>query len=160
MSYGAQLLIAGSGPTGYFVLKWIHVLGIVIYAGGFLALTRLMGHAVRFESEESRRDAFRIFKRMHKFVDWGGLFLTVGAGLWLLVWNPLSKSYMGHESGYFHMKLTFVLILIVTDVIFSRRLFALTAEGEQPKAAFFRIIHGVSALMVLLTLLAVFVVRG
>jgi len=152
--------LLAAGPTGYFVLKWIHVLGMVIYAGGFLALTRLMGHAVRFESEQSRRDAYRVFRRMHKFVDWGGLFLLLLAGLWLLVWDPLGKNYMRHETGYFHMKLTFVLVLIVTDALFSRKLFALRAEGEQPKATFFRIIHGVSALMVLLAILAVYVVRG
>ena len=46
-----------------------HVLGLVVYVGGFLSLTRLMGHAVRFESERSRADAYRIYRRMHVFVE-------------------------------------------------------------------------------------------
>jgi uncharacterized membrane protein len=142
----------------YEWLKWVHVLGMVIYVGGFLTLTRLLGHAVRFEAEQSRADAYRVLKRMHKFVDWGGLALMLIAGLWLMVADPMGKQYM--KQGYFHMKLTFMVILIVADVFLSRRLFALKAEGPQPSAVFFKVMHGVAGLMLMGALLAVFVVRG
>ena len=35
-------------------VKFLHVLGVIVYVGGFMALTRLVGHAVKFESVESR----------------------------------------------------------------------------------------------------------
>ncbi len=143
--------------AGYGWLKWVHVLGVVIYVGGLLALTRLLGHAVRFEDARSRADAYRIFQRMHKFANWGGLGLMLVAGLWLLVWDPLGKGYM--KEGYFHMKLTAVLVLAACDVAFARRLFRLEGEGPQPKAAFFRIMHGVVGLALLLALAALFLVR-
>lgn len=142
----------------YEWLKWVHVLGMVIYVGGFLTLTRLLGHAVRFKSEESRADAYRVLKRMHKFVDWGGLALMLIAGLWLMLADPMGKEYL--TKAYFHMKLTFMAILLVADVFLSRKLFALQAEGPQPRPTLFRVMHGIAGLMLMGALLAVFVVRG
>jgi len=142
----------------YLWLKWIHVLGMVIYVGGVLTLTRLLGHAVRFETAASRADAYRVLKRMHVFVDWGGLLLMLAAGLWLLVADPLGKAYM--KQGYFHMKLLCMVALIVLDIVLSRRLFRLQGDGPQPKATSFRILHGVAGLALLGALAAVFIVRG
>lgn len=143
--------------AGYGWLKWIHVLGVVIYVGGLMALTRLIGHAVRFDAAASRADSYRIFKRMHKFANWGGLGLMLVGGFALLVWDPAGKSYM--KQGYFHMKLTAVVILAVCDILFTRKLMRLEGEGPQPKAAFFRIMHGVVGLALLITLAALFLVR-
>jgi len=139
-------------------IKWLHVLGMVIYAGGFLALTRLLGHAVRFPTAASRDDSYRVFRRMHKFVDWGGLGIVLATGLVLLIKDPWAKHYM--KQGYFHMKLTCVVVLLLCDAVFSRKLFSLRGEGPQPNAAFFKAMHGVAALAVLGALLAIFVVRG
>ena len=145
-------------PKSYLWLKWGHVLGMIIYVGGFLALTRLLGHAVRFESAQSRKDAYRIFRRMHKFVDWGGLGIMLVTGAILLVSDPLGKNYM--KQGYLHMKLTMVLILVICDVVLTKRLFALTGDETTANATPFRILHGVSALALVGALIAVFVVRG
>ena len=35
-------------------IKWVHVVGVFVYAGGFLTLTRMLGKAVRYESAVSR----------------------------------------------------------------------------------------------------------
>jgi uncharacterized membrane protein len=156
-------MMGGSGgllaeiSAGYGWLKWVHVLGVVIYVGGLMALTRLLGHAVRFDAAASRADAYRIFKRMHKFANWAGLFLMLVAGVVLLVWDPAGKEYM--KKGYFHMKLTAILALVVCDILFTRKLMRLEGEGEQPKAAFFRIMHGVVGLTLLVTLAALFIIR-
>ena len=42
----------------YEWLKFIHVLGVFVYVGGFLTLTRLLAKAVRYETVPSRADAF------------------------------------------------------------------------------------------------------
>jgi putative membrane protein len=142
----------------YLWLKLVHVLGMVIYVGGVLTLTRMLGHAVRYESPVSRADAYRVMKRMHVLVDWGGLFLMLAAGLWLLVADPLSKAYM--KQGYFHLKLTCVVVLFVCDFFLSRRLFRLRGDGPQPGAGFFKVMHGIAGLALLGALAAVFVIRG
>jgi len=153
-----ELLILAAGLKSYFWLKWGHVLGMVIYLGGFLALTRLMGHAVRFETAQSRKDAYRIFRRMHKFVDWGGLAIMLVTGAFLVMMDPLGKSYF--KQGYFHMKLTFVLAVVICDVVLTKRLFALTGDETEANATPFRILHGVAALALVGALIAVFIVRG
>jgi uncharacterized membrane protein len=143
--------------AGYGWLKWVHVLGMVIYVGGLMALTRLLGYAVRFEDARSRTDAYRVFKRMHKFANWIGLGLMLASGLALILWDPLGKSYL--KKGYFHMKLAAIVALFVCDYFFSRKLFKLEGEGPQPKATFFRVMHGVVGLALLVALAALFLVR-
>jgi len=140
-------------------VKWIHLVGIVVYVGGFLTLTRLLGHAVRFETVASRADAYRVLKRMHKFVDWGGLAMMLATGLWMLIADPAHLNYMKAPSGYFHVKLTCIVVLIVCDVVLSRKLFALDPDGPQPGPGFFRAMHGVAGLAMLGALFAVFVIR-
>jgi len=150
-------LAAADVPRSYAWLKWVHVLGMVVYVGGFLTLTRLMGRAVAYESAQSRADAYRTYKRMHKFVDWGGLGLMLGSGVWLLVTDPLAKAYM--KQGYFHMKLTFVLVLVVCDVVLSAKLFRLDPRSAQPRAVSFKVLHGIAGLALMGALLAIFIVR-
>jgi putative membrane protein len=133
-------------------VKFLHVLGVIVYVGGFMALTRLVGHAVKFESEESRRDAYRIYRRMHMFADWGGLAVAIIFGFILLMQSP---NYM--KQGWFHAKLLFVLLMLVVDVVFSIILFKkLKAEGPQPKRAVFSAIHGIAALILVGMLISLF----
>ena len=142
----------------YLWLKLVHLLGVVVYVGGLLALTRWLGKAVRFESPTAREETYRVLKRMHVFVDWGGLFLMVAAGLWLLIADSQAKAYM--SQAYFHMKLTFVVALLVTDILVSRKMFRLRGEGPQPGAGYFRALHAVAGLATIGALAAVTVVRG
>mgnify|MGYP002623279849 CR=1 FL=1 len=152
-----ELLAAAAESGTYKWLKWAHVLGMVVYVGGFLTLTRLMGRAVAYESAQSRADAYRTFRRMHKFVDWGGFGIMLVSGVWLLVADPAGKAYM--KQGYFHMKLTFVLLLVGLDVYLSMKLFRLDPRAAQPKPSTFKVIHGAAGLALVAVLIAVFVIR-
>ena len=140
-------------------VKLLHVLGMVVYVGGFMALTRLTGKAVLYETEASRADSYRMYRRMHLFADWIGLAIMLICGLLLLIADPWSKDYM--KQGYFHMKLTFFLGILICDVIFSRLLFfRMRPDGPQPKKAIFAALHGTAGLMLIGALVAVFVIRG
>ncbi|MHC4407449.1 MAG: hypothetical protein ACYS0F_00440, partial [Planctomycetota bacterium] len=72
-------------------VKFLHVLGMVVYVGGFMALTRLTGKAVLYETEASRADSYRMYRRMHLFADWIGLAIMLICGLILLIADPWSK---------------------------------------------------------------------
>jgi uncharacterized membrane protein len=139
-------------------LRWLHFLGMIIYVGGFLTLTRLLGHAVRFETVQARSDAYRVLKRMHRFVDWPGLGIVVITGLIMFIAGNADKAYF--KQGYFHVKLTAILAIVITDVFVSRKLFRLEAEGPQPGATPFRIMHGIVGLGTLGALAAVTIVKG
>ena len=132
--------------------KFLHLLGVIVYVGGFMALTRLVGHAVKFGTEESRADSYRVYRRMHKFADWGGGVIAIVFGFLLLMNSP---SYM--QQPWFHAKLLFVALFIATDVVFSRILFKkLKPEGEQPKRAIFSALHGTGALFLIGILVSLF----
>jgi len=145
-------LLAAADAYGW--MKWLHVVGVFVYAGGFLTLTRLIGRAVRYESALSRGDALATLKRMHKFVDWGGAGLALIGGLYLLLRTP--SIYL--KQPYFHVKLTFIVVLAVCDVLVTRKLFAADPENP-PGAGFFRIMHGVVGLAILGVFFAIFIVR-
>ena len=65
----------------YLWMKWLHVLGMVVWVGGLMGVSRLMGKAVRYESQPARAAAYGTYKRAHMFVDWGGLGLMLISGL-------------------------------------------------------------------------------
>ena len=139
--------------VAYQVYKFLHLLGVIVYVGGFMALTRLVGHAVKFKSEESRADSYRVYRRMHKFADWGGGVVAIVFGFLLLMNVPSTM-----KQPWFHVKLLFVGLFIATDVVFSRYLFSkLKPDGEQPKRALFSALHGTGALFLIGILVAVFV---
>ena len=127
------------------IYKFLHVLGVFVYVGGFLALTRLVGHAVKFGTDESRADSYRVYRRMHKFANWGGGAMAIIFGVMLLMTQPSTM-----KQPWFHVKLLFVALFIATDVVFSRILFnKLKPEGEQPKRAIFSALHGTAALLLM-----------
>ena len=139
--------------TAYLWYKFLHLLGVIVYVGGFMALTRLVGHAVKFGTEESRADSYRIYRRMHKFADWGGGVVAVVFGFLLLMEQPGTM-----KQPWFHAKLLFVALFIGVDVVFSRILFnKLKPEGEQPKRAIFSALHGTAALFLCAILYCLFV---
>jgi len=140
-------------------LVGLHLLGLVVYAGGLLALTRLLGHAVRFETVDARASAYRVFRRMHFLVDWIGLALLLATGLAMLIADPAGKHYL--RQPYFHVKLTCVALLLACDfAVLTRFLLRLRADGVQPRAAVFRALHGIAALCVVGALGAVTVIKG
>ncbi len=95
---------------------------------------------------------------MYLFVGLPGVFLLVGSGLAMLLTDPAGKEYM--KQGYFHVKLTGVLLVLVADFILMRKLFAIDPEGTQPKAAIFKALHGMTGLGLIAVLVAIYFIRG
>ena len=99
-------------------MAWVrafHLVGIVLWFGALLQVTRLL--KTRARSPESTWETLHaIERRTQLFVGFPGLFLTVLTGLTLLFHHPEgTANFMKH--GWFHAKLTAVIIAIVVDVL-------------------------------------------
>lgn len=135
------------------VLKLIHVLSAFIWVGNLLCLTRLMGYHVR-EDQATQVNLARLYKRMYFFISLPMMFLTVILGAVLLL-----NFQNGVSMGWFHMKLTFAMGLIVCDFFCGRHVLRLNRETEQGKGVKFKILHGVTGLALIGVLTSGIVVR-
>ncbi len=137
-------------------LLFIHVLSVVLYVGGLLTLTRMLGHGVRFDAD-ARASLYRVLKRMYLFVGLPGVFLLVGSGLIMLLTDPAGRQYM--KQGYFHVKLLGIVFVLAADFVLMRKLFAIDPAGVQPKAAIFKALHGIVGLGLIAVLVAIYFIR-
>lgn len=99
--------------------NWIlvfHVFGLVLWAGSLLALVRCMTWRVTLPDAMAAK--IRPFEKKLMFGGAHvGMGITVLTGIWMLSqqeWGPLIPSVSG---GGFHIKLTFVFLLIVVTFI-------------------------------------------
>ena len=95
----------------------VHIFGLVLWAGGLLATTIVMGRLSDEQSPEARAALGKVQRiLLRAFVDPGAL-LTVLAGIILITTN---RSYYLH-ARWLHIKLVFVLGLIILHGITAMR---------------------------------------
>jgi putative membrane protein len=136
------------------VLKLIHVLFIFIWIGGLLTLTRLLGYLSKENVEVQGRLA-RICKRIYLFVDLPAMIIAIAAGLYLLF-----QVQFGASMGWFHMKMTFAVLLVVCDIICGKMIFSINRLGKAPGSKRYKILHSVTALLLIGTLCSIYLVRN
>jgi len=135
------------------IVKLLHVLAVFIWIGNLLALTRLMGYHVKQEAETQKRLA-AIYQRMVRFIGVPSMILAITCGVVLLGGLDLS-----HKPGWFHMKLTFLLGLIIADVCVMRQVSQLTESVQEGRGVRYKVLHGVVGLMLIGVLCSVYIVR-
>jgi len=99
--------------TALLWFKAIHVISMATWFAGLLYLGRLFVYHV--EAEEKKQDEKQILqaqfeimeRRLYYGIAWPGLAMTVGFGFTLMV---LTQAYL---EGWFHIKLTLVIALIL-----------------------------------------------
>lgn len=136
------------------VLKMLHVLFLFVWIGSLLSLTRFLGYLPQEESLVQTRLA-KLCKRIYLFVELPSLILAVVLGLILLI--PLK---FGPSAGWFHMKMTFAVALVICDIICGRFVFKADAGLIPQKAIKYKILHGVTALMLIGALSSIYLVRN
>lgn len=152
--------------------KWFlafHLIGLVIYLGGLLNLSRMLGYHVK-ESAEVRARLSWMEKRMYFFVTLPGLAIAATFGLLMLfgvgsegmAGNAIQHYYVprvaetGEKSAWyatFHAKSVLIVILLVLDFFLGRQIVTLAKGGEPPKPARFKILHGLIALVTILIII-------
>ncbi|MHC4831017.1 MAG: CopD family protein, partial [Planctomycetota bacterium] len=112
-----------------FTMGWVsalHIIGVVLWFGSLLQVTRMLKtHANA--PEGAHETLTGIERRTQLLIGIPGLVITIGMGLVLLLHGGGAKFYM--KQGWFHMKLTVVLIALIVEVML---FFKIRAFAKQP----------------------------
>ena len=132
-------------------LKAVHVIGVVTWAGGLFALTRLLWCHGRGDSPPLGSERLLSTERsLYRTVCAPGLFLTLFTGIFLLHQQPALL-----EQPWMHVKLTAVLLLFVVDHLCMRGP-RLLSEGRASGRRF-AILHGLTLVLMALPAISVLV---
>jgi putative membrane protein len=137
-------------------IGWIlHVLGIILWVGGLLLLTRLLGYHMKALGQPNgvsdQSILFRIEKRMHWLVVFPGLILALLGGLLNLIHYASANMKM----GWFHAKLTIALIFLGLQIWTIIMVNKLAADPPSKKTPIFSIIHGLAGLLLIVVLILI-----
>ena len=95
----------------------LHLIGITLWVGGMLLLTRMLRWMLSTNAFDERARLF--IKRLYLCYLLPGAGLTLAAGILQLVTVGI-PFYM--QQGWFHAKLTFVIVLLVSTALLGRDL--------------------------------------
>lgn len=136
----------------------LHIIGVIVWMGGLLMLSRLLGYHCDLESAAAR-DALKRFE--HRTYFWAivpsGL-LSLGTGLTMLFFKGGGAGHYlsvdGAWGATFHLKLGLVVLLFVFDHIVMRRMKKLHRDDEGERKPFV-IMHGMIGLAFIVIVFAV-----
>ena len=131
-------------------MRWLiafHVIGVVMWMGSLMTLSRLLGYHTREPATVRPRLSY-IEGRLDLLGAVPGALLTLGTGLGQLALEPAGWF---RASGWMHTKLLLVLVLVVLHVmtmVRHRRLARQRADQVIPRA-FFAASHGIIGLLLI-----------
>ncbi len=132
-----------------------HLLGLIVWLGSLLDLTRILGYHVKEELNVQARLSAMEF-RMFFFVATPGLVITLICGIILFfIGGGVSQYLVGH--GWFHAKLTLILGLLGIHFFIGKQILKLRATPQKISPGRFKAMHGIAALMLVFILILVMV---
>jgi putative membrane protein len=114
-----------------------HLLGVVLWTGGLLSISRMAAYHTAEAPEVQPRFAW-VEWRMYWLVAVPGMVITLIAAAGLLATGPLP--YM--SLGWFHAKMALVVLLLGLHALLHVKLKALRAHPEGQRKAVFSAVHG------------------
>jgi putative membrane protein len=137
--------------TAYPWIKALHVIAVISWMAGMLYLPRLFVYHCEAEVGSKQSETFKVMEsRLLKAIINPAMTVTWLAGLYL--------AWSGHwyTSGWFHAKLTLVLILSGIHGFFSRLVKDFAADQNTRGQKFYRIINEVpTVLMIVIVILVI-----
>ena len=124
-------------------IKLLHLICVFTWIGNIMCLTRLMGYHAK-EDAATQAHLARLYRRMYKFVSLPTMGLTILLGIVLM--SNLEK---GPGMGWLHMKLTFVLGMVVVDVICGKEIARLNQGHITGRGVKYKILHGITGLLLI-----------
>lgn len=139
-------------------MQWFlafHIIGLILWLGGLLDLTRILGYHVKEEIPVQVRLSWMEF-RMYWFVSTPGMLLSVIMGLLLFVHGGGVDVYFGGAQKWFVVKFVLALFLIIIHFALGKMLMTLRAEPQKTNPARFKAMHGITGLIFIGVVLLVF----
>jgi len=130
-----------------------HLLGIVLWTGGLLSISRMAAYHTAEAPEVQPRFAW-VEWRMYWLVTVPGMVITLVTAMGLLATGPLPYGSL----GWFRAKMALVVLLLGLHALLHTKLKALAAHPADQKKAVFSAVHGTIGLT-LIGLLIVTLVR-
>lgn len=122
---------------------FFHLLGVILWAGGALNLSRMLAFHVQEELEiQSRISAFEV--RLFFFVTLPGLALAAITGYFMLM-NPMAGLI---QQNWMQAKLALALLLIILTFMLGKRILLLRDTPEKGRKGPAMALHGVIGLCV------------
>ena len=123
----------------------VHIVGIVMWVGGLMIVTLIFAQHTQENSPEARASLARLEGKLFKAMAGPGALLALLSGVGLIATNP---PYFLH-AHWLHLKLSFVLILIILHAIAVRRFAALKQERNLPTRGSSILLHVMVSLVFL-----------
>ncbi|MCK1637890.1 protoporphyrinogen oxidase HemJ [Bradyrhizobium sp. 157] len=138
--------------TAYPWIKALHVIAVISWMAGMLYLPRLFVYHCEAEVGSKQSETFKVMEwRLLKVIINPAMAITWLAGLYM--------AWSGHwyTSGWFHAKLTLVLILSGLHGFFSRWVKDFAADRNTRSQRFYRIINEVPTILMIFIVILVIV---
>ena len=136
------------------MIPWIkvaHLLGLILWMGGFLVLTQILRRHLE-EATQVQEHLVSIEQQIAQTVNIGA-GLTLVTGILLILQSP--AVYL--TAGWLHAKLLFVLGLFILHGRMLRKMRMIHQNPSQVNAGEFGMLHGLGALLLTVALILVLV---
>lgn len=134
-------------------VKAFHLLFVFIWVGNLMALTRFMGYHVKEDANTQMRLA-ALYKRMYQFVGLPSMIFALLLGAVLI-----HRVNQEDGLGWFMIKISCAIGLVVCDVACGHYINALNLKSEHGKGVRYKILHGVTGLLLIGILTSVYILR-
>jgi len=138
--------------SSYLWIKALHVFAIIAWMAGLLYLPRLFVYHRGVDTKSEAAQLFQVMEyRLYKIIIVPAMFLSLASGIFLAtmlqVWS----------SGWFHIKLTCVVGLVVLQHLFNYWRKQLAIGMCTHTAPFFRLINEVPSLLLIVIIISVII---
>lgn len=141
------------------MMNWLlafHFVGLLVWLGGLMTLSRLLGHHVALTSAEAREALIPFERKSYFMAILPGFLVALLTGLGMLFGKGMAN-YFAPGSAWgltFHIKLTLVIALIVLDQVTAAKMRKVHKEDTGSRGTFMGL-HGAVGLIMIIVIILV-----
>lgn len=136
--------MAGFLGDAYLWVKSLHILAVIAWMAGFLYLPRLFVYHCSAEVGSQQSETFKVMeRRLLRAIMNPAMLVAWAAGL------ALAANIDAWSEGWFHVKLTLLIVLTVLHMIAARWRRAFAEDANTHSERFYRVMNEVPAVLMI-----------